>query len=152
MDVGWVERTETIKAAPRGNAHDGSLCSTHPAAHLDWNNCSGEGRRGRKTVCDTRNAQDAACLFDRSGSCLFTSVEARRYVEKEQDQDMERQRAKCSITFRSSQRSASPFLLIFVHPASQASRTTARQAAAGGMIVTANVAAVIMRSRLAATK
>jgi hypothetical protein len=43
------------------------------------------------------------------------------------------------------------FLLVFVHPASQASRTAARQAAAGGMIVTANIA-VVMRSRLAASK
>jgi hypothetical protein len=44
------------------------------------------------------------------------------------------------------------FLLVFVHPASQASRTAARQAAAGGMIVTADVAAAIMRSRLAASE
>jgi len=44
------------------------------------------------------------------------------------------------------------FLLVFVHPPSQASRTAGQQAAAGGMIVTANVAAAIMRSRLAASK
>jgi biotin transporter BioY len=43
------------------------------------------------------------------------------------------------------------FLIVFVHPTSQASRTAARQTAAGGMVVTANVAA-IMRSRLAASK
>jgi len=44
------------------------------------------------------------------------------------------------------------FLLVFVHPASQASRTAARQAAAGDMIVAASLAAAIMRSRLAASK
>jgi hypothetical protein len=44
------------------------------------------------------------------------------------------------------------FLLVFVHPVSQASRAAARQAAAGGMIVTANVVAAVMRSRLAASK
>jgi hypothetical protein len=44
------------------------------------------------------------------------------------------------------------FLLVFVHPASQASRTATRQAAAGGMIVAANVVAAVMRSRLAASK
>ena len=58
-----------------------------------WNNRSGESRRGRKTVCDTRNAQDAACLFDRSGSSLFTSAESRRYAVQ-QEQDMERQQAQ----------------------------------------------------------
>jgi hypothetical protein len=44
------------------------------------------------------------------------------------------------------------FLLVFVHPASQASRAAARQAAAGGMVVAANVAAAIIRSRVAASK
>jgi hypothetical protein len=43
------------------------------------------------------------------------------------------------------------FLLVFVHPASQASRAAAQQAAAGGMNVTANIAAT-MHSRLAASK
>jgi hypothetical protein len=44
------------------------------------------------------------------------------------------------------------FLRVFVHPASQVSRTAAPQAAAGGMNVVANVAAATMRSRLAASK
>jgi hypothetical protein len=49
------------------------------------------------------------------------------------------------------------FVLVFVHPAAQASRQTtpqkaAQQAAAGSRIATANVAAAVVGPRLAASK
>ena len=44
------------------------------------------------------------------------------------------------------------FVLVFVHPASQASRAGAQQAAVAGKVPIAEVAAVELRSRLAASK
>ncbi len=44
------------------------------------------------------------------------------------------------------------FVLVFVHPASQASRADAQQAAAAAELPIAEVAAVELRSRLAASK